>query len=143
MRVADVLYTALASDEELVAMLAHSVFGTPAIYDGHAHDDSPLPYLVYRWQHYIGNHFGKYASALTIDVWTDGASSIDAENIRNRIIEILDRQRFEADEAGQVRVYLSNDILLPEDSPTITHWSVEFDVVHWRRAFIGQLNEGG
>jgi len=138
-KVIDVVNQALINDAELKAMVAKTTLDEPAIYENWSERETVFPYVVLRWEFYEGNHWAKRDTILNVDIFTKGQSDIEAENIKTRVIEILDRQKFQSDESGQIRVYLGSDFPIIEDVPDVVHWNITFQVKFWRKHFIGHL----
>lgn len=140
-RVIEVVNGVLIDDPILKGMLAGADFDetVPAVYSDWAERDVKFPYVVNIYRFPIGNHWAKKSGILNSDIFTKGNSSIEAENIKGKIIELLDRKIFVSDESGPIRVYLNIDSIIPEDTPGVCHWNIEFNVVFWRKKFINQL----
>jgi len=133
------VYEVWAEDDILKGMLTKNSFGEPAISDRWVENSSVFPYICYRWEFGEGDHWAKRDCNLVVDLFDKGSSSVNAEDIRNRLIEITDRKQFESEESGPIRLYLNSDVIVPEDDPEIVHWNIVFRVIFWRKAFISQL----
>lgn len=129
----------LINDGTLGAMLSKTTWNKSAVYENWAEKEVKFPYVVVRWESVPGNHWAKRVSMLYVDIIGEGNSSIEVENIKNRIIGLLDMQRFESDESGQIRVYLGGDYNYPEDTPEVIHWNLDFEVIWWRKDFACKL----
>jgi len=141
-RVIEVVNGILIDDPILKDMLAEADFDetVPAVYSDWAERDVKFPYLVVTYRFPAGDHWAKKSGIINVDIFTKGNSSIEAENIKNRVMELWDRKRFESDESGPaIRLYSNSDGVIPEDTPEVVHWNIEFNVVFWRKAFISQL----
>ncbi|MHA1302193.1 MAG: hypothetical protein ACTSPI_00635 [Candidatus Heimdallarchaeaceae archaeon] len=129
----------LIEDSVLEAKLSKTSWGAVAIYESWAERESKYPYVVLSWRFIPGDHWAKREGYLTCDIFTKGSSSIEAEDIKDRIVELLDKRLFSADESGKIRCYLNNDMIIPDEEPDICHWNIEFSVIYWRKAFIESL----
>ena len=140
-KVIEAINKVLINDSVLEGMLAKADFDktVPAVYDSWAERDVEFPYIVNTYRFPGGDHWAKKSGNLNSDIFTRGNSSVEAENIKERVIELLDRRIFESDESGPIRVYLNMDSIMPEDTPEVVHWNIEFNVVFWRKKFISQL----
>ena len=140
-KVIEVINKIMINDSTLKGMLARADFDetAPAIYDIWAERDVKFPYIINTYRFPEGNHWAKKSGVLNSDIFTKGNSSIEAESIKDRVIFLLDRRIFESDESGSIRVYLNMDGVMPEDTPEVVHWNIEFSVVFWRKKFISQL----
>jgi len=119
--------------------LAVTSWGTMAVYQSWAERESVFPYIVLTWTFREGIHWGRRDGTLIIDIFTKGNSIIEAEGIRNDIVELLDRQIFDTDEGGRVRCYFDNDGIIPDENPEVCHLSMDFTVRFWRKWFIEKL----
>jgi len=141
-KVIEVLNKVLIDNDPLKAMLASAIFDedAPAIYDSWAEQDVKFPYIVITYRFPAGDHWAKKSGIANVDIFTKGNSSVEAENIKERVMKLWDRRRFESEESGPaIRVYSNSDGVIPEDTPNVVHWNIEFNVVFWRKAFISQL----
>lgn len=129
----------LIENEVLAEKLALTSWDKPAIFDNWGEKDVKFNYIIASYQFYSGNHYAKSDSIFNADIFTKGPSTIEAEDIKNIIINLLDRQIFESDESGPIRLYLNSDMIIPEDTHDVVHWNVEFRIVFWRKSFIMQL----
>lgn len=129
---------AVKNDTAMGLLLAKDQFGEPAVYDTWGSGKYKFPYIVHLWKFYPANHYAKRNGNLEAHIFTKGSSSIEAESIRNREVEILDKQYFESDESGLIRCYLLNDMPMEEDE-AVVHWWAAFDVIFWRKEFIRNL----
>ena len=137
-KVIEVLNKILINDDTLKGLLADD--DGPAIYDTWGEQDTPFPYIIITYRFPVGNHWAKKSGVCNVDIFTKGNSSIEAENIKERVAELWDRQKFSSDESGPaIRPYLDVDGIIPEDTPEVVHWNMEFSVIWWRQAFIRQL----
>jgi hypothetical protein len=139
----DKVITAIAqvwmNDDTLKELLSETPEGYASIHDRWVEPSSKFPYLCYRWEMNEGDHWAKRDNNLVVDIFDKGSSSINIENIRNRIIEITDRKQFESDESGPIRLYLGGDVIVPEDDNEVVHWNITFRVIFWRKDFISKL----
>ena len=141
-KVIEVLNKVLIDDDLLKAMLASAIFDedAPAIYDTWAEQDVKFPYMVVTYRFPTGNHWAKKSGIANVDIFTEGSSTIEAEKIKDRVMELWDRRRFVSEESGPaIRLYSNSDGVMPEDTPNVVHWNIEFNVVFWRKEFISQL----
>lgn len=139
-KVIEILNGILINDDELGAMLAENSFGDPAIYDSWAEQDVKFNYMIITYRFPAGDHWAKKSGVCNVDIFTKGPSTIEAENIKEKVMELWDRKRFSSDESGPaIRLYSNVDGVIPEDSPSVCHWNVEFSVIFWRQKFISQL----
>lgn len=140
MSVLNTVYNALEADEYLNTMLAANKLrgSAPAIYETWAAENTELPYVCLSYVFTTSDHWAKRSIAVSIDVFT-ASDSLQAENIKDRIIEILDRSVLQDNEDREVRCYLDNDNILEEDDPQICHWHLEFEAIVWRNGFIEYL----
>lgn len=132
---------ALINDSELGNLVGKNSFGDVAIYDNWAEEEREFPYVVLSWAFDESYHWGRRKGLLEVDIFTRGSSSVEAENIRDRIVEILDRQKFESEQSGKISCYLADENIIP-DIPDVTHWKVRFDIYFWRKGFINKLLNG-
>jgi hypothetical protein len=144
MSVITTLYNALESNTDLQTVLANSTINPEkkAIYDHWADNQTPLPYIVIRFDFGTSSHWAKRETSLIIDIFTDG-DTVQAEDIRNMVVNILDRNVLEDETDGtKIRCYLNGDRLLDEtEGDEISHWNIEFNLHHWRNSFIDLVNE--
>jgi len=141
-KVIEVLNKVLIDDTTLKELLAEAAWGDgdPAIYDNWAEQDVALPYIVVRYNFPVGNHWAKKQGFADVDIFSKGNSSTEAENIKERVAELWDMQRFKSDESGPgIRPHLEIDGPIPEDTPGMVHWNMGFNIIFWRKSFIGQL----
>lgn len=128
----------LIDDGTLAGMLAKSSWGDSAVYGSWSERETVFPYIVLDWNFYKSDHWAKFDGDLTIDIFTNGPSTIVAENIQNRIIEILDKQFFESEESGLIRIYLNNITNVPGEKEVV-QISINFSILFWRKDFISKL----
>jgi len=129
----------LIEDSSLASLLSQTSWGKPAVYESWAERKAKYPYVVLSWRFTPGIHWARRDGYLAVDIFTKGSSSVEAENIRNRIIELLDKRLFSADESGQIRCYLNDDMVVSDEDPEVCHWNMEFNVIFWRKEFIENL----
>jgi len=129
---------ALIDDAGLAALLSKNSFGDSAVYESWAERESTFPYIVLHWNIYRTEHWAKKDGELDVDIFTPGPSTILAENIQTRVEEVLDRQLFESNESGPIRVYLNNATIVP-DEEEVVHMIISFSILFWRKEFIQQL----
>lgn len=143
-KVIEILNKVLINDDDLKELLAEAAWGggDPAIYDTWAEQDVEFPYVIITYNFPVGNHWAKKSGIFNVDIFTKGNSSVEAEKIKERIAELWDRKQFSSDESGPgIRPYLDVDGIIPEDTPEIVHWNMQFNIVFWRKAFIGHLTD--
>lgn len=137
-KVIEVLNKVLINDVILKGLLADD--DGPAIYDTWGDQNTPFPYIIITYSFPKGNHWAKKSGVCNVDIFTKGNSSIPAQTIKEKVEELWDRQLFSSDESGPaIRPYLEADGIIPEDTPEVVHWNMEFNIVYWRKAFISQL----
>lgn len=129
---------ALINDSILSGLLSSSSFGDSAVYANWAERESTFDYIVLDWSSLPDNHWAKRSANLEIHIFSKGPSTIAADKIQERLEEILDRQLFESDESGLIRLFLRNESNVPNEE-NVVHVVINFEVIYWRKEFIGQL----
>lgn len=144
MSVITTIYNALAENPVLNNSLArHKLTKTkPAIYEQWAAEGTEKPYICLNFFFGDSFHWGRSEAAINIDIFTDG-DTIRAEAIRNQVIRILDKRTLPDAEESEIRCFLTNDSIIPEDNPQICHWNIEIQAIFWRNSFIDYQNELG
>lgn len=139
MSIQTAIYSQLAADTELAALLAASTINAaqPAIYEQWAPPETPMPYINLTYSSTEGNHWAKRDARLYVDIFSS-QDSTQAEAIRNRVIKILDRQKITLENGTQARIHSDSDGLAADtqDAVTLTtHWEIQFTVFYWRQTW--------
>ncbi len=137
MNVKEKVLDVLNSDATLVSLLTSAPWGGPAIYETWA-PEHDRPYIT------VKAFYGEgIASAylrtgfFEIDCWDNGNSYVKLEQMKDRVIQLLDRQLFSTDESGpSFRLFLGMDAEVQDPDPDILRWRVEFNIRFWRQSFI-------
>lgn len=129
------VWTTITEDDEMQDICGGEVRLTPVW----AQPDSPFPYLVYRLTHAVQEPWAVANGVLTIDVWDYGQTHDRLMQLRGRIIELLDRERFEVAEAGVVRVGLTFDQSITEETQYIWRRTMDFNLRFTRNRDIGAI----
>lgn len=137
----DAINQVLYNDSTLAGLLGKDSFGNSAVYDSWGEQDREFPYIIITYSFNSSYHFGRREGHLIVDIFTRGADSRKAENIKDRVVILLDKQRLKSDSSGKISLYLTNEDVLPEpeDTSDIIHWKVRFDFYFWRKTFINNL----
>lgn len=143
MSVITTFFNILSSDKSIRGLLAaHNIAPNyPAIYDRWAIEDIPMPYMVLSYSFQTGDVPTKNDGSLLIDIFTAGNSSIVAESIRDRLIEILEYNTFFSEGEGTVRTHYLRDGNVPEPEDDVVHWMIEFRVIFWDASIINAINQ--
>ncbi len=143
MSVISTVFDVLAGDSDLRTLLASHALAPdyPAIYDRWAVEDIPMPYMVLSWGFDAGEVPTKFDSSLIIDIFTAGNSTIMAETIRDRLIEIFEINSFFSEGEGLVRTHYLRDGNVPELEDDVVHWMIEFRVIYWDASIINRISK--
>lgn len=139
MSVVGTIRNTLIADTELAALLAKTPDGSPAVYRNWV-ATSARPYISLIYQTMRSSHYARRRGPLDIDIFTDGPSTVRAEQIRDRVVFLLDRTILLSMSAPDLlRLYLNTDGEVPTQRPEIAHWNVQLEVHYWRQAFVEEL----
>lgn len=143
MSVITTFFDYLSSDQTLKSLLASHTLASdyPAIYDRWAIEDIPMPYMILNWGFASGDEPTKNDSSIVIDIFTAGNSTIMAENIRDRLQELLAYNTFFSEGEGTVRTHYLRDGNVPEPEDDVVHWMIEFRVIYWDASLINAINQ--
>ncbi|MGN7485353.1 hypothetical protein ACTHPB_27925 [Priestia megaterium] len=143
MSVITTLFNTLSGDLDLRALLAaHSLAPDfPAIYDRWATEDIPMPYIVLSYGFEAGDVTSKMDSSVVMDIFTAGNSTIMAENIRDRLREMLDHNIIFSEGEGPIRTHYLRDGNIQEPEDDVVHWMIEFRVIYWDASLINAINQ--
>lgn len=141
MSIITAIYNHLTADPDLALLLAKDpLTEAPAIYEQWAHDQAAMPFIVQSHEMRQGNHFAKTDALAIFDIFTD-RGTINAEVIRNRIIDLLDQLAIEVENENTARFYYNRDQNIGDPEPDIAHWQLVFDVAYWRKNWISYNEE--
>lgn len=137
------IFNFLSADQELRSLLAtHNLAADyPAIYDRWAIEDIPMPYIVLSYNFQAGDTPTKMDSSFLMDIFTAGNSTLVAEEIRDRLRELLDYNAIFSEGEGTVRTHYVRDGNVPEPEPDVVHWMIEFRVIYWDASLINAINK--
>ena len=136
MTLIETVYTYLAADTALQSYLAKDpLTDAAAIYETWANEATEMPYIVQTHQQRRGNHFAKIDGVLLFDIFTN-KNTIQAETIRDRLLELLDQRSIEGEPGDNARFYYLRDQDIGDPVPDVVHWQLVFDVIHWRQNWI-------
>lgn len=143
MSVISTFFDVLSEDQSLRSLLANHTLSPdyPAIYDRWVTEDAPTPYMILSWGFDAGETATKFDSSIIIDIFTAGNSTIQAEAIRDRLIELLERNSFFSEGEGTVRTHYLRDGNVPEPEDNVVHWMIEFRVIYWDASIINAINK--
>jgi len=125
----------LTEDAEMIDICGGEVRLTPVW----AQPDSPFPYLVYRVTSTVQEPWAVANGVLTLDVWDYGQTFNRTMELRSRIIALLDRRRFDVEEAGVVRISLNFDQSITEETQYIWRRTMDFGLRFTRNKDIGAI----
>ena len=131
------IYNTLITDPEMILLLAADpLTNAPAVYETWAHEAAAMPYIVQTHEQRQGNHFAKVDALAIFDIFTD-QGTINAEVIRNTLLNIFDQNSIDIDEGNAARFYYNRDQeITGEPEADVVHWQIVFDVSHWRKLWI-------
>lgn len=143
MSVMTTVFDVLAADTSLKTLLGSHALAPdyPAIYETWAIEDIPMPYMVISWGFDSGEVSTKFDSSIIMDIFTAGTSTLMAETIRNRLIELLERNTFFSEGEGTIRTHYVRDGNVPEPEEEVTHWMIEFRVIYWDASIINAITK--
>lgn len=145
MSVQQEIYNILAADPFLIEELAKSILPgaelKPAIYETWPANNAPMPYVICSYTFPPGQlHWAQVAGSLNIDVFAE--DSTQAENIKNRVMELLHFKQINTEAEGYIKIYLGgNDGEILEPEPEVCHWNTTYDVKFWRRHLIKAVTQ--
>ena len=121
----------------LAGLLAKDAKGNTAIYTGRwAPTGAARPYLLINYRTFPTEQRFMRRGPMTFDIFTDGPSTAQAEQIRDAIVTRLDSEII-ADEDHYYRFSeVQADGPAPTENSAVAHWLLEFSVRWWRQAFI-------
>jgi hypothetical protein len=143
MSVITAIYDHLSTDDRLNTLLGQSSIDPTrkAIYEEWADHETGFPYMNLTYSFGMGEHWAKDETLLNIDIFTE-SDSMKAEDIKEACIFSLDRQTIMDESDGAfIRCYYNRDGIITEPADGITHWNIEFTLMHWRQGFIRHLDE--
>ena len=124
------LYTILTADDTLKTAMGGSV----SLYPVWAVPDAEFPYLVHRIDMRAGDIFPERIGTYLLDIWSDSPSASEILAIRKCLVELLDELEFNTTEVKNVKVKLETDGFIPEDTPDIWHYAMQFNLSLWRQS---------
>jgi hypothetical protein len=129
------LYTTLTADTTLKAAMG----GTVRLYPVWAEVDAEFPYLVnkldLRGTEFFPNQTGTYL----VDIWSDSTNAEETLAIRKRIVELLDELQFDTTEAVNGKIWKQTDGFIPETTPGIWHYTIQFNIRFYRKSETGVI----
>ncbi len=139
MSVVGTVRNTLIDDYELASLLASTPDGQPAIFRNWVSSHA-RPYVSIMYQTMRSSHWAIRRGPLDLDIFADGPSTVRAEQIRDRIVFVLDRLIVPSmNSPDLLRLYLNTDGEVPTASPEVAHWNVQFEVRFYRQAFVEAL----
>jgi|SRR5215203_1736775 len=111
------------------------VGGLPAIFVGWA----PViarPYVLVNYRSFPTETPSLRSGPMTIDVFTDGPSTAQAERIKDAIIQRLDSQVLPDEEHYYRFSEAQDDGPAPTEANDVAHWTTTFNVRYYRTAFL-------
>lgn len=141
----DKFYNRITQDSTM-----ENIFGEAeiAISIGQAPPDSLMPYLVHKCDFRDAGEgsFPIRRGSYTIDIWTQSGEADLGFQIRNRLIELLDRYQFEDEDLSLDWIDIQSDGLIP-DAPGIWHYTMLFNFRIYRKAetayIVNRIEEQG
>lgn len=121
------VFNELRDDVEL-----NDIMGDVRITNVWASPDAEFPYLVYRLNTMPQDPPIVTQGTLTLDIWDYQQTATRLYEMRRRIIELLDQQRFENDDCGVIRLFKGMDMDIPEDTQYVWHRTIDFRVRYTR-----------
>ncbi|WP_455920526.1 hypothetical protein [Priestia megaterium] len=100
-----------------------------------------MPYIVLSYGFEAGDVTSKSDSSVIMDIFTAGNSTIMAENIRDRLREMLDHNVIFSEGEGPVRTHYLRDGNVQEPEDDVVHWMIEFRVIYWDASLINAINQ--
>lgn len=128
------LYNTLTADTTLKAAMG----GTVRLYPVWAEVDAEFPYLVNRLDMAnVGDRSPQRRCTYYLDIWSDSTNANEALSIRKQIMSLIDNLDSSTDETTEFFMWIQTDGFVPESTPGIYHYAMQFNLKYLRDEQIG------
>lgn len=132
------IWNLLTADSSLTTIMG----GTVRCYRTWAPPDAVFPYLVHRLdiRKEPGTHVIQRATHY-LDIWSDSSNTEEIDNIRKRLIELLDELIFSTSEVARVHIEFFSGGDIPETEQGIWHFATMWEWIFRRDAEATSIEE--
>lgn len=128
------LYNTLTADTTLKTAMG----GTVRLYPVWAEVDAEFPYLVHRIDMAnVGDRSPQRRCTYYLDIWSDSANAEEILSIRKQIMTLIDNMDSSTDETTEFFMWIQSDGFIPETTPNIWHYAMQFNLKYLRDEQIG------
>jgi hypothetical protein len=128
------IYNLLAADEELQTAMG----GTVKLHLSFAPTDAPMPYIVHTVGLRESDHFAANEGTYTVNIYSSSTNASEVLSIRKRIVELLDRIKFDTDEVRGCELHKFSDDFVEEEE-SVCHYVIMFNLWVYRASEIDSI----
>lgn len=128
------IYNELTADTTLKAAMG----GTVRLYPVWAKVDATFPYLVNRLDMAnVGDRSPQRKCTYYLDIWSDSPNADETLTIRKQIMTLIDNLDSSTAETTEYFMWIQTDGFVPETTPNIWHYAMQFNLTYLRDEQIG------
>ncbi len=130
------IYNTLTTNSTLQSLMG----GTVRCFLTWADVDAQFPYLVHRIDMAnVADWSPQRRCTYYLDIWSDSPNASETLAIRKQVMSLLDNLDSSVDETSEFFMWIQTDGFIPESTPNIWHYTMQFNLTYLRDEQIGTV----